>query len=202
MLFFLVDDFFSAKKDKKKFMKDVYRVLKYHAEEQDDLLLNEVTLYLSKENQKPTIFDHILFADKYIYVITDFAYQGGIYGNVEDGYLFIQGYDKKKVKVRNPIIESEENVKKLEEFLSIRHSDKILVSVVVYSQNLMVPSQIAKKNQTSWFLSLHELEKTLEIAEQDDVEAISHDKTDKIVKAIYERSNMIKKEIKAQKIKK
>jgi hypothetical protein len=195
-LFFLFDDFAKSHRDRKKFEKKVYNILKYYADEQDHLLLNDVNLYLDEDKRRPTIFNHILFADKYIYVITDFSYRGGIYGNIQDGKLFVKEYDGNTLKVSNPIMESEQNVMKLENFLGIHHSDKMLVSVVVHDSNLIVPKEIEKKEQTSWFLPVSELEKTMTIAEQDDVAPISHEQTEKMVHTLLERSNLIKKEIK------
>lgn len=195
-LFVLFNDFAKSHRDRKKFAKRVYNVLKYYADEQDHLLLNDVNLYLGEEKRKPTIFNHVLFADKYVYVITDFSYQGGIYGNIQDGTLFVKDYDGKKLKVDNPIADNEGNVRKLENFLGIHHSDKMLVSVVVHDSNLIVPKEIEKKEQNSWFLPIGELEKTLNLAEQDDVEPISHEQTERMVRTLLERSNLIKKEIK------
>ena len=177
--------------------KRVYKVLRYYAEEEDQLLLNHVVLYLSGDNQ-PTTFDHIVFADKYVYVISDFSKIGGLYGNVEDPNLFLCYSKDKIVKITNPILANENRVMKLEEVLHVQHSDKMFVSVVVYNPSLIVPKGIAKKNQTSWFLPVTELEKTIKIAEKDSVSPISHDKTEKLVAMLKKRSEQNKIEIDAQ----
>jgi hypothetical protein len=201
-LFFLFDDLLLDRREKKEFQRKVYKELHYFVEEQDQLLLNHVNLYLSPDSADLSLFDHILLADKYVYVIHDFYAHGGIYGNVKDAMLFLKGYDEEIKNIPNPILQNEEEVKKLEEFLSIQHSDKILVSVVTYNSSLIVPDGIGKKEQNSWFLPLSDLVKTIRQAEQDDVTPISHEKTEKIVKALQERSNLIKREIKQQSKKK
>lgn len=185
--------------EKYRFKKSVYKVLRYYAEEEDQLLLNKVALILDEGNQ-PILFDHILFADKYIYIISDFSAQGGLYGNVNDPALFLKKNKGDIEKIDNPVFYNEEKVKRLEQALGISHTDKMLVSVVVFNSTLVVPRGIEKKEQTSWFLSLLELEKTIRIAEKDDVEPIRHEQSEKMAKMLQTRSNQTKREMEAQNI--
>lgn len=187
-------DFFHGRSEKRNFQKKVYRVLKYYAEEEDQLLINKVALVLDEDN-RPVSFDHILFADKYVYVFYDFSCFGGLYGNVNDPYIFLRNEKNKVVKITNPVYYNCEKVKKLEEALNISHADRIMVSVVVFNSSLVVPKGIYKKEQTSWFLPLSELEKTIETAEKDDVTPIRHEQSEKLALMLQKRSNQIKKEI-------
>ena len=175
----------------------VYKVLNYYAEEEDQLLLNHLVLYLAGDNQ-PTLFDHIVFADKYVYVVSVFNKTGGLYGNVEDPNLFLCRSKNKVVKIANPILANEKRVLKLEETVHVQHSDKMFVSVVVYNPSLIVPKGIAKKNQTSCFLPVTELEKTIKTAEKDSVSPISHHKSEELVKMLKHRSEQNKSEMAAQ----
>ncbi len=197
--FLLLRDLFFDKREKKKHSKKVYRVLKYYADEQDHLLLNNVALYIPSAEKNPVYYDHILFADKYIYVFMDVAFQGGIYGNIQDALLFRKGYKEKANNVINPVLENEKKVQQLEELMSLQHSDKMLVSVVVYNSKMIVPTTLSKKEQNSWFLSIDELEKTLKTAEKDDVTSISHETSKAMLDSLLEKSEMIKREVANQK---
>ena len=66
------------------------------------------------------------------------------------------------------------------------------VSVVVFNNSLIVPKGIARKNQDSWFLPVKDLEKTIKTAEKDDVPPIHHDKSEKLVHMLLDRSNKTK----------
>lgn len=197
--FLLLRDLLSDKREKKKHSKKVYRVLKYYADEQDHLLLNNVALYFPSAEKNPVYYDHILFADKYIYVFMDVVFQGGIYGNIQDALLFRKGYKEKADNVINPVLENEKKVQQLEELMSLQHSDKMLVSVVVYNSKMIVPTTLSKKEQNSWFLSIDELEKTLKTAEKDDVTSISHETSKAMLDSLLEKSEMIKREVANQK---
>lgn len=175
--------------------KKVYKKLYYFCEEEDQLLLNDVTLYLPGDKTEPTKFDHIVFADKYVYIISSVCLFGGVYGNVEDSTLFLRDYKNRIIRINNPIMKNENKVRKLEAVLGVPHSDKMFVSVVVYNTSLIAPKGIAKKEQTSWFLPITELEKTLKFAEKDNVEPIEHTKTAALVSMIKERSDRTKEEI-------
>lgn len=193
VVFFFVDDirnYFEKRYTRRK----VYNVLKYFADENDQLLLNNVLLYLPGDKDRPTSFDHLVFADKYVYVIHDYYAYGGLYGNVNDRTLFVRDYHDKVKKVENPVVVNESRVRRLEDLLNVPPESMMFVSVVVYNNSLIVPKGIAKKEQTSWFLPLKDLEKTLKKAELDDVEKIGHEKTESLAKTIRERSEQIKQE--------
>lgn len=197
-LFFFFYDSIYRIYDKKTFKKKIYKTLHFCAEEDDHLLLNDVTIYLDGDEDKPTVFDHILFADKYIYVFSSFFDVGGLYGNGSDPYLFLKGLNSKKgvKKIENPIIINEKKVKKLENLLKVPSSDKMFVSVVIYNQSLLVPKEIEKIDQISWFLPIKELKKSIKTAEKDDVSNISHAKTEAMLKLLKSNSDKLKQETK------
>lgn len=180
--------------EKNKFQKSVYRILHYYAEEEDQLLLNNVNLVFDKNAQEPYVFDHMLFADKYIYIISDYTKIGGLYGNINDQFLFLKDEKNQINKIFNPVILNENKITELERVFAIPHSDKMFVSVVVFNPSLVVPKELLKKEQTSWFLSLDELEKTIKKAEMDDVTPITHAQSEDMAKSILARSDRTKKE--------
>lgn len=186
--------------EKRRFDKRVYKVLRHFADENDHLLLNQVTLYLLGDATKPVVYDHILFADKYIYVVKSFTMQGGIYGNASDPSVFLKDYKNNTQRIENPILANKEQVRKLETALSVSPDDKMFVSVIVYNPSLAVPKMIARKDVTDWFLPVTELEKTLCMAENDSVTPIRHEQTDRLALMLKKRSDETKRELEEEAI--
>lgn len=198
ILAYLLYDHLSLTGKVKNHKQRVYHALYDYAEEKDALLLSDVYLYLPGDYSDPTTFDHLLFHDKYVYVISDFAQNGGLYGNIQDPNLYLKPLRGATVQVPNPVSINEEKTKKLEEFLQASQGDHLLVSVVVYNDSLVVPETLRKKNQDSWFISLSELTKTIKQAEKDNVTPIPHEETERIMKEILSRSNAIKQKLKEE----
>lgn len=176
--------------------KNVYKVLHHYAEEYDHYLLNDVQLYLDENNLKPMTFDHILFADKYIYVISDYAEYGGIYGKAADELLFLKKENGQTIHIPNPLHIGLEKMKTIE-YASHASPDKhIFVSMVVYNNSLIVHNDLKIKNGTSCFLPLKELASTLNEAEKDHVTAFDDNRVKSLVLQIKERSDRVKEDVK------
>ena len=171
--------------------KRVYRILRYLCDEQDYLLLNNVQVKLP-QGKGIVHFDHILFAEKYIYVIDSFFGQGGLYGNIQDVSLFLQQDNGKKEQIENPVLKNEQKVADLSEKCGLNPEDKMMVSVVVYNDSLIVPAGIGIKEQGSFFLPLKELEKTIKVAEKDNVEPIKSENSERLLDHIKQWSDKLK----------
>lgn len=198
-LFFLFYDKIQYLYEKKKHRKRIYKILHYFAEEEDCYLLNDVKVFLAKDDPEPTCFDHLLFAEKYIYIITDFIAFGGVYGNVKDVSLFLKKPSGKTVPIPNPIISGKERVRRIEEFINSAHEHKLFMSMTVYNPSLIVPKGIHIKDGESNFISVKELEETLRSAEKDNVKPMKDEKTKKLVELLLERSNEIKRSVQNKK---
>ena len=136
-MFFLFE--IRNKYEKKNFSNIVYRRLNFLAEDNDYLLLNGVKLNLDPNTNKITTFHHILFADKYIYIIQDVFLEGGLSGTYEDTYLTIK--DKKNehsAKLSNFLLEQRSNIETLSKKLHIDPEESFLFNVVVYNSDLTV----------------------------------------------------------------
>jgi hypothetical protein len=195
---YLVTDFLLSKLEIKSHPNRVYRALYEYADENDHLLLNNVDLFLPGDYSEPTRFDHILFADKYIYIVTDFALKGGLYGNINDPNFFVKKLNGQAQQVHNPIPISENNIARFESLLDVNHEDKMLVSVIVYNNSLVVPEALRKMNRNCWFLSLKELIPTIRKAEKDNVTPIPHEMTQAMLDTIKARSENIKEALARQ----
>lgn len=92
----------------KVYFKTVNKVALYH----DYYLINN--LKLRYDNNTFFKYDHVLFADKYIYVIKDVYYKGELVGERSDAsWRLIRKKDNKEQIVNNPILENEKLVDRL-----------------------------------------------------------------------------------------
>lgn len=176
------------------YRKKVYKVLHFYAEEKDQLLLNNALIIFPGE-RKPVIFDHILIADKYVYVIKDVYYDGAIYGNLKDPSLFHEDLKKKVEKIENPLYVNAEHIAKLEQMVNVQPDARLFVNVVCYNKALLVQDGLKTKEQGLFFLPVNELEKTIDAAEADNVQPISHEKSERLINLFKERSERIKSEL-------
>ncbi len=176
------------------YRKKVYKVLHYYAEEKDQLLLNNAMIIFPGE-KSPVIFDHILLADKYVYVIKDIYYDGGIYGNLNDPSLFHEDLRKQVEKIPNPVFVNAERIRKLEKMVNVEPEAKLFVNVVCYNKSLILQNGLKTKEQGLFFLPVNELETTIEAAELDNVQTISHEKSERLINLFKERSERIKNEL-------
>lgn len=192
----LIVDKVSHENELKLHEKNVYKVLHHYAEEHDHYLLNDVELYFGENNPEPIVFDHILFANKYIYVITDFAEKGGIYGNVKDELLFFKRNDDTVINIPNPLNLGNEKVKILETAVGASPDKHLFLSIIVYNPSLIVHKSIRVKNGDACFIPLSELAETIDEAEKDNVTSFDDNKTKELVRIIKERSDLVKKDLK------
>ena len=92
------------------YYKTVYKVAKYG----DYYLINNLILELDATSQAHV--DHILFADKYIYVVSDVYLQGEISGLAQDEkWLYLKGKKRKQKKyvIDNLLIENRQRLEKV-----------------------------------------------------------------------------------------
>ncbi len=183
--------------ERRRYRQRVYKALHFYAEENDQLLINNCCLILPGE-RKATRIDHILLADKYVYVVKDFYQDGAIYGNLEDPYLFHQDSSKKKEKIENPVLENREVIEKLKKLIGVEEDSTLFVNVVCYNKSLLLPPEMVRKEQGLFFLSTTELEETIKDAEKDEILPIAHEKSEKLIQMLKDRSEGIKSEYRKQ----
>lgn len=170
----------------------VYSELNAIAKENDFLLVNDLAFFLHDDIEAgATIFDHILFGEKYIYVIKDFDKEGGLFGNAKDESLLINN-NGQTFRVANPIYQQGVNVRLLEDAIGVKHNQNLLVPIVVYNNDLCVGNNLREKSNESCFIPLKELRATIKTAERDNVQPFSHESTEKLIMDLKTRSEKIK----------
>lgn len=201
-IFLLCFDALSVQLERRRHRKRIYHILYRYADEEDCYLLNDVRVFLSKDDMEPTKLDHILFTEKYIYLITDFLAFGGIYGNVKDASLFLKGTDGKIQTIPNPILIGQNLVHNLEDDVMIGHEKHAFIAMTVYNSSLVVPKGIHAKDYESCFISVDELEETIRNSQEDSVSPFSDEKLKMLVDIIKERSDQVKEQLEKNKKKK
>lgn len=177
---------------RKNYRQIVYKKLYNYAEESDQLLTNDVHLVFSGDELK--VIDHIFIADKYIYIIKDVYYDGMIYGNINDQYLFNVNNKGKTEKIKNILIDNGQTVNDLILALNLSSQDNVFVNVVCFNSNLILPSEMKIKKQGVFFISANELIPTIKQAEKDNIPSIPHQKSEKLINFLATKSNDIKKQ--------
>lgn len=98
---------FKAKQFKYNFYKKIYQI----AFDEDFYLINDFVFSLDN-NQKAKV-DHILFGNKYIYLISDYYYEGSLSGNDEEQELYLDSFKGERFITDNPIKESQKLAKRI-----------------------------------------------------------------------------------------
>ena len=119
------------------FYKRVYKV----ALENDYYLINQ---YLFKiDTSKLAMVDHILFGEKYIYVILSKYYEGDLLGKSSDKSLIFISHKGKKCYTDNPIIQSKQLSSKLSSATGLDAS--LLIGVILINDDCKVEVQSDSK---------------------------------------------------------
>ncbi len=116
---------YTKKNFKDMYGKKIYKLAQYH----DFYLINEF-LFAYEDNRATTI-DHILFGDKYIYLIKDCYYDGSLTGKLDDDNSLIKTTPKGKVSyVENPNNELKKNLDRLTRVLNMKSELFICITLV------------------------------------------------------------------------
>lgn len=94
----------------------------------DYYLINRLKIILG--NNESLHIDHIIFADKYIYVISDFIFKGSLTGNPVDPKWILKDKKDNEVVIDSPLLESKKILQKLSLRTSLDHSTFIGITLV------------------------------------------------------------------------
>lgn len=95
------------KRFKKLYGRKVYKIALY----QDYYLIN--LFHFDYDDVTLAVVDHVLFSDKYIYVIMDYYYEGSITGKINDQSLVLISSKGKKQYINNPVNDTKQIIKRL-----------------------------------------------------------------------------------------
>lgn len=163
---------------KKQFKDHYYHKIYSIAFNQDYYLIND---FLFKVNESVVAgVDHILFADKYIYLINDYYYDGDLTGKCDDQSLIFINEKGKKYYTDNPILLSEKILLRLSAVTGIDKS--LFIGVVLINDKCRCG--IEQESKQVYMIQRRKLSKLVRAIESREVARLKPDQLAQAVKAI------------------
>lgn len=131
VLFALVSIFlFFRKKILQRFalLRYFYPVVRKTAVYYDYYLINKLEIQLV--SNESLFIDHMLFGNKYIYVINDYLFKGVLTGNAQDSKWILKDKKGQEIMVDSPLLKNKKLVEKLSLRTSLDHAIFIAITLV------------------------------------------------------------------------
>ena len=144
---------------------------------EDYYLINNFVFRI--EDKLLCTIDHIIFGDKFIYLIFDYYYEGALTGKYNDKSLVLIDNKGKKYYTDNPILISTKVVEKLSLFTSIEKSMFVGISLINNSSHL----SIENNDNTQVIINKKNIKSFVHTMEESDVGKINQNQLNDLVKA-------------------
>ena len=149
----------SKRRIKSKYNEIYYKKIYKIAMQGDYFLINNFKFAL--DDSQVAKIDHILFAEKYIYVINDFYYPGNLMGKEDDKSLILINDKGKKFYTDNPLINSQRIINSLSLTTGIDKS--MFIGLILVNKNCACNIKFTTKSLYLVKYSLaHKLIKSIE----------------------------------------
>lgn len=182
---------------RKKFMYKNFRLIYYkkiHALvlKNDYFLLNNIVLKNDNDIVLAHI-DHIVFANKYIYVIRDRYFKGALSGEKDDNIWIFSTKKIEREEIENPLMKNDKRIDKLCELSKI--SKDLIISLVLVNNDCLIKNEENLNSKKSYIVHLKELNKLIKkIEKKSTLGDIDQKSLEKAVKDIYNLYGNGKKE--------
>ena len=157
-----------------RFYKRVYKV----ALENDYYLINQ--FYFKVDSNKLAKVDHIIFGDKYIYVIICKYYEGDLVGKSSDKSLIFISHKGKRCYTDNPIIQSKQLASKLSSSTGLDAS--MLIGITLINDDCKV--EVQSESKQFYIIQRKKLPALIKAIESRPVEKINEQQLAKAVQSI------------------
>ena len=170
---------------KRKFFRYFYYHKIYRYVEKKDLrLINNFEFAIDESTNAH--FDHVVFGNKYIYLITDKYWTKGIYGKEEDNSWLLFKNEERRIYIDNPL---KKNALRAEKLSLVSGIDiNMFVTIVVVNNDCLVDKNIKTTNQHTISKERH-LINTIEHFEKENIEDINDDQLQNVVYAFDKIKN-------------
>lgn len=185
VVFFIVIPI-NKKREKKHFKEYCYKSIYKIAFDEDYYLINN--LLFRVDPTKVARIDHILFGNKYIYIIIDAYFEGDLTGKETDKSLILINERGKKYYTDNQYLVSKALVKSLADSTGIDNS--LLIGIVVVNNNCKL--SIETTNKQYYLIQKNKLKRLIRAIESRNVGNINAAQLEALVKAI-DKLNRTKK---------
>lgn len=166
------------KRNLKKYYREfTYKTLYKISMNQDYYLINNFMFRFDTQILK---IDHLLFADKFIYVISDVCFDGDIAGKQDDPSIILIPKNSQKRYEDNPIVNNKKVLSKLSMITGIDAS--LMVGVVVTNSDCRIA--VESKSKQFYFIQRRNLKHLVKAIESRDVAKINSEQLSRAVLAI------------------
>jgi len=162
--------------------KAIYKI----AFDEDYYLINDMRFKV--DSGKVAKIDHILFGNKYIYIINDAYFEGDLTGKEADKSLILIDRKGKKFYTDNQYLISKSIIKTLTDSTNI--SNDLLIGIVVVNNNCKI--SIETTNKQYYIIQKNKLKRLIRAIESRPVGNMNAGQLDNLVKAI-DKLNRTKK---------
>ena len=176
----------NKKREKKHFREYCYKAIYKIAFDEDYYLINDMRFRV--DSSKVAKIDHILFGNKYIYIINDAYYEGDLTGKETDKSLILINDKGKKFYTDNQYLISKSLVKTLSDSTGIGMD--LLIGIVVVNKNCKI--SIETNNKQFYIIQKNKLKRLVRAIESRSVGNINAAQLEALVKAI-DKLNRTKK---------
>lgn len=172
---------------KKKFKEHYYRQIYKIAQNNDYYLINNFTFRV--DDSSNIVIDHILFGEKYVYLISDFYFDGDIAGKAFDKSLILLSHKGTKYYVDNPILKSQFLLSRLNMVTNLDPGIMIGISLV----NDECKSEIVSDSKQFYIISRNKLGPLIKAIESRKVGNLNAKSLEKLVQSINKMNKRKKK---------
>ena len=169
IIFLIAYPFIKKKYEFRNFQKTYYKKIRKVADIKDFYLINN--LILKNNDQILCKIDHILFGDKYIYVIKDRYYRGAVSGGKKDSTWLFFDHQGLKQEMNNPMMVNLERIDKLAMLTQIDRS--FFISIVLINDNCVIKNVKDLNSDDSFVISVSKFAKLIKLIEDRDVKKIN-----------------------------
>mgnify|MGYP001766824895 CR=1 FL=1 len=156
--------------------KFIYHIALYN----DYYLINKMDLPIDADHRAH--LDHILFGDKYIYVIKDKYYNGSLTGKENDeSWVYFPDDRRKSRYIDNPLKINRQRTEKLGLFTGL--SDDLFISIVVVNNDCLL-ERYESTSRRDYVVQIGKLNKLIEAIESRQVPKINETQLEQAVQDI------------------
>lgn len=182
ILFFALFPFIQRKiylkNPKKAYWRSIYRL----AMDYDYYLINNLTL--QNVDNKKLVIDHLLFGDKYLYLIYDVYYDGAVkYKREDNSWLYYYGRGNKinQQYVTNPLLANNKRLKKLAVQTCL--DEQYFISIILVNDDCLI-EEINEINGNEFLLKKKHLKKIINEIESRNVPCLKKNELAYVVRDI------------------
>ncbi|HKL72586.1 MAG TPA: NERD domain-containing protein [Candidatus Onthovivens sp.] len=181
LVFGIAYPFFKKKYMYRNFKNIYYKKVKAICDINDYYLINKLVV----TNKKTIIcrIDHVIFSNKYIYVIKDRYYNGAISGDKEDAAWIFYNSKGEKQEIPNPMNVNTMRIDKLAKITNIDLS--FFISIVLINNDAVIKNPKDLNSKSSFITSTKRLKRLISSIEKRDIKNIDPVKLEYAVHDIY-----------------